>query len=94
MLYHQPAKFNSTLYSRRNTLLGKGYYKNGALVNQPFDFSKKNRLSLFDLHLALRSVLFPGAVPAGQRFNLKDDDYRFLYRYMSMFPGESTYPQL
>ncbi len=92
MLYHQPAKYNHTQYNQRNTFLGKGYYKNGELIKQPFDFSKKNLISLFDLHRELRSVIFPDAVPAGQRFNLKDDDYRFLYRYMSMLPGESKYP--
>jgi hypothetical protein len=36
--------------------------------------------------------MFPGMVSSRQRFNLKPDDYRFLYKYMSMLPGESKYP--
>jgi len=29
-------------------------------------------------------------VPENRRFNLNEDDYRFMYRYMSMYPGESA----
>ncbi|HLO37363.1 MAG TPA: hypothetical protein VK173_02625, partial [Lacibacter sp.] len=41
----------------------------------------------------LRSVLFPEAVPAEQRFNIKDDDYRFVYQYMSQLPSETKFPE-
>ena len=37
-------------------------------------------------------MLFPEAVPEEQRFDLTDEDYRFLYRYMSQLPRETTYP--
>ncbi|MCO6478632.1 MAG: hypothetical protein J5I94_18510, partial [Phaeodactylibacter sp.] len=36
---------------------------------------------------------FPDAVPPGERFNLTPEDYRFLWKYMSMLPRESDYPQ-
>jgi hypothetical protein len=62
------------------------------IVDEPFDFSKKNRLPLVNLHSLVRSVMFPEAVPVKQRFNLTKDDYDFLHRYMSMMPGESTSP--
>lgn len=91
-LYQQPMQFNNQPYLPRKDSIGRGYYKNGQLINQPMDFSKKNRISLEDLHLILRSVLFPDAVPPKQRFNLSDDDYHFVYRYMSAYPPESKYP--
>jgi len=40
----------------------------------------------------LQSVLFPLSVPKKQRFRLTDDDYRFLYQYMSELPRESRHP--
>jgi hypothetical protein len=62
------------------------------VVNEPFDFSKKNRLCLQDLHSILRSVIFPNQVSKNQRFNLTKEDYDFVHKYMSMFPRESNYP--
>jgi hypothetical protein len=41
----------------------------------------------------LQSVLFPESVPPRQRFNLDKDDYLFLYRYLSQFPSETSYPK-
>jgi hypothetical protein len=73
--------------------MGRGHMNKGQLVEQPFDFSTKNRFPLSDLHSMLMSVIFPDAVPKQQRFNLTDEDYQFLYRYMSMMPKESDHPQ-
>jgi hypothetical protein len=47
---------------------------------------------LKDLHNIVRSLMFPQSVPASQRFDLTQDDYNFLRRYMSMTPPESTDP--
>ena len=49
-------------------------------------------MSLQSLHMILRSVIFPKAMPKHQRFGLTKDDYLFLQRYMSMQPGESKFP--
>jgi hypothetical protein len=97
LIYDKPAEKSMMVYAPRDTKsysyrMGKGYYSGDKLINEPFDFSKKNRLSLQDLHSILRSVLFPEAVPEKQRFNLTKDDYSFLRRYMSMMPQESTFP--
>lgn len=93
LIYEQPLVKSTLIYQPRSTFLGKGYYSKGRLVNSPFDFSKKNRLTLVDLHSILMSVIFPKAVEKSQRFKLKKEDYSFLYRYMSMLPGESTFPR-
>ena len=62
------------------------------LIEEPFDFSKKNRLSLQSLHAIVKAILFPEAVEERQRFNLTKDDYAFLAKYMSMRPAESRSP--
>jgi hypothetical protein len=92
IIYEKPAEKSRMVYEQRNTKLGKGYMSGDKVINEPFDFSKKNRLSVTDLHHILRSVLFPESVPAKQRFNLTKDDYTFLHRYMSMMPRESKFP--
>ncbi len=79
-------------YANRNTRMGKGFMRGGQLVNEPFDFSKKNRLGLSSLHSIVRSILFPESVAKEKRFDLTADDYFFLRRYMSMLPQESRWP--
>ena len=93
IVYEQPLVVSKLPYQQRRTLMGKGYLKNDELVEAPFDFSQKNRLTLVDLHSILMSVLFPEQVRKDQQFNLTKDDYTFLYRYMSMWPRESAFPQ-
>lgn len=96
LLYSQPPQFNSSDYINPNMegiRQGAGYYSKGSLVNEPKDFSVSNRVTVEDLQAVLKTVIFPMAVPAAQGFNLKDDDYDFLYRYMSAYPRESIYPK-
>ena len=92
LIYEKPATNSQYVYAERNTKMGKGYYKGGQLVNEPFDFSKKNRMSLSSLHEILISIITPERVHAESRFNLPKDDYNFLHKYMSMMPRESAYP--
>ncbi len=92
-IYEQAAKKSSLVYAERKTQMGNGYLNGEGLIEKPFDFSKKNRLYLKDLHHVVQSIIFPEAVPAAQRFNLTADDYYYLRKYMSMKPGESRSPQ-
>ncbi|GAB4252358.1 MAG: hypothetical protein Kow0027_16980 [Saprospiraceae bacterium] len=71
---------------------GKGYFQDGKFVEQPFDFSKKNYVSLRNLHDMLQAVIFPDDVPSARRFDLTEEDYRFLYQVMSERPRESRFP--
>jgi hypothetical protein len=66
--------------------------RDGKLVEEPFDFSHSNYLSVGTLQGILRNVLFPHAASPGGRFGLTEDDYRFLYAHMSMLPRESAEP--
>ena len=45
-----------------------------------------------DLQQLMQSVLFPASVSRKRRFDLKEDDYTLLYRYMSQLPFESKHP--
>jgi len=92
LLYSQPMLYNRKVYAKRNDVLGKAFYSNGNLVNEPMNFSTKNNIALADLHQVLLSLVFPNAVSASQRFNLTDVDRRFVLQYMSQLPSESVYP--
>ncbi|HJS54726.1 MAG TPA: serine hydrolase [Chitinophagaceae bacterium] len=95
VIYEKPLQQSKMVYADRNTKsgsyrMGKGFYRGEKLVNEPFDFSSKNRVSLKSLHSIVRSVMFPKAVPGKQRFKLTKEDYDFLRKYMSMMPHESS----
>jgi len=94
IIYRQPLTYNCEDLKNdiASALMGKGYIAGDSLVQQPKDFRSSNYFSLKDMQSVLRNVLFPETVPEEQRFNLTEDDYNFLYKYMSMLPGESRYP--
>ena len=95
LVYHKPALFDSKDYPMHleNMIQGKGYLdKNDKLVMQPFDFSQNNIYPLVDQQSVLRRLLFPEAYPENDRFKLTDNQYKFIYKYMSMWPTESRHP--
>lgn len=92
LIFEKPLVKSTLTYAERNTIMGTGFYRRGELVNEPFDFSKKNRLTLKSLHNIVRSVMFPNAIAGKQRFKLRNEDYDFLRKYMSMMPYESRIP--
>jgi hypothetical protein len=72
---------------------GKAYMTNeGEIVNEPFDFRYKNYISVQDLHDMIKTIVFPKAVAPEQRFNISPDDYKWVWRAMAEFPGESNFP--
>lgn len=95
LLYHQGEVY-SAFYPRlelREQVRGVAFMdEEGEIVPEPFDFRYKNFVSLQDLHDILKAVMFPEALPAEKRFNLTEEDYRFLWKYMSMLPRESDFP--
>lgn len=96
LIYDPPPQYDGLDYPMHldNMVIGKGYIdRNDKLVMKPFDLSDKNVYPLEDQQLVLKKLLFPEAFPKSERFNLKDEDYKFLYRYMSMYPTESDYPK-
>lgn len=94
VLYEQPMVISEKNYvSPTPITIGKGYMRGDSLVKEPFAFTDKNFFPLLEQQGILKSVLFPEAVSAKQRFQLTDADYKFLYQYMSQMPTESTYPK-
>lgn len=91
LLYTQAPAYNRQQYSRRNDVSGKGYVSGGRVVSSPMDMSKKNRISLEDLHRMIISLQYPDAVKAGA-FNITEGDRQFLLSLAGQFPSESQYP--
>jgi hypothetical protein len=94
IIYQQQEQYSDRKYvSTEPILRGKGYISKGEMINEPFDFAEKNYFALEEQHKIIKAIFFPESVPPSQRFNLTADDYTFLYRYMSQFPVETSYPQ-
>ncbi|MEN3159288.1 serine hydrolase [Alkalimonas sp. NCh-2] len=88
-----PARSSSTAYL--NTLqpkLGSAYYQQGALINQPMDFSDKNRFSIQDLSGVLERLVFPELFPPQQQFQLAPEMRDWLLAAMLLYPSESMQP--
>lgn len=93
LVYEQPMLFNQDSIEAPGFIFkGKGFMRNDSLVNAPFDFTYKNFYSLVDQQKILRAILFPETVESTARFTLTDEDYKFLYQYMSQLPTETMYP--
>lgn len=95
LLYTQPATYSNLKFDfSKKVLVGRAHYnRDDSLVHEPMDFTTHNNAPLEDLQQLLQSVLFPASVPAHQRFDLTENDYRFLYEYMCKLPTESDYPK-
>ncbi len=95
VLYKEPAKFDSTDVELDLTNLkrGVGYYSDGVLINEPKDFSHNNFFALRDQQNFLIRIIYPELFNEKERFNLTEDDYSFLKKYMSMLPRESECPK-
>jgi hypothetical protein len=90
----EPATSNAVFDFSRKILIGKAHLdQDDKLVNAPYDFTAHNKATLSDLQHLMQSVLFPGSVPKSRQFNLTEDDYKNLYRYMSEKPAESRFPR-
>ena len=93
IVYQQPMIIAEKNYSSVTAIsVGKGYVQGDSVVNKPFDFTDRNFYPLLDQQSVLKSILFPEAVKPKKRFNLTEDDYQFMYKYMSQMPTESIYP--
>jgi hypothetical protein len=95
IIYIQPPAFSRLHFDfSRQIYIGNAYYdRDEKLIDSPMNFTTHNNAPLEDLQQIMQSVLFPESMPAQKRFNLNKDDYKFLYRYMSMLPSESSFPK-
>jgi beta-lactamase class A len=95
LIYRQAPAYNTDSFNfTREIKIGKGHWdSDDKLINEPIDFTRVNNVPLKDLQQQLQSVMFPASVPSKQRFRLVADDYSFLYRFLSQFPSETSYPK-
>jgi len=95
LVNEQPAAYNQLPFDfSKKIFIGRGHFnRDDSLIYAPMDFTTHNNMPLQDLQQMLQSVLFPGSVKRRQRFNLTDDDRKFLYQYMSELPSESSHPK-
>jgi hypothetical protein len=94
-LYYQPSIRAKQIISNGNLkamIKGIGYIDGSELVNRPFDFTSKNRISINDLEGILKRIVFPEVFDLNERFGLLDEDYEFLQYWMSRNTLESNDP--
>ena len=94
-LYYQPSIRAKQIISNGNLkamIKGIGYIDGNELVNRRFDFSSKNRISINDLEGILKRILFPDVFDSSERFDLLEEDYKFLKFWMSRNTLESSDP--
>jgi hypothetical protein len=90
VVYTQAAQSSDADYTHDEAiLLGRAEIVNGERLDRPKDFSGNNVFPLQDLHDVMQALMFPQYVGERRRFNLTEDDYQFVYRNMSAYPGKS-----
>lgn len=72
--------------------LGKAYYQRGELIQQPMDFTLKNRQSLIDFDGVVKRIVMPQLFAEQQRFNISESQRQFLLEHMRKLPRQSQYP--
>jgi hypothetical protein len=93
VLFEQAMLFNEdSIKPPARIYRGKGFYRDTVLIEQPFEFTYKNFYSLTDQQKVLKAVLFPESVDMESRFNLSEDDYKFIRQYLSQLPSETVFP--
>lgn len=93
LLYEQPMAVNKTrYYSNIPVFAGEKNMVNDSILNEPREFTYSNCIPLDELHDILVCVIFPEIFPLSNKFMLSDNDYEFLYQYMSQYPSETMFP--
>lgn len=95
LLWQQPEAYNPDPFNFSHiNRMGRGYWNaKDSLINEPIDFTYANNLTVEHLQGILQSVMFQRYMPAGKQFGLDEGDLRFLHRYLSQYPSETTYPK-
>ena len=93
VIYSQPsACYNDEIKNHAtHTIVGKAFQDGNKLL-PPKNFDHNNYIPFEDENNILLSIIYPRAISPQKRFNLTEEDYTFLKKYMSMLPRESTYP--
>lgn len=94
VIHEQAPVYSGTDYTATRPIpLGKAEIVGGELLERPKDFAVKNAYPLQAQHDVIKTLMFPEAVDERMRFRLSEDDYAFVYRNMSAYPGDSGIPE-
>lgn len=75
----------------RGIEVGRAYIEDDRLIEKPFSFGWRNRISLKDLHRLVIAVVRPD-IATGVRLELPEDRRRLVLDAMEQFPRQSTNP--
>jgi hypothetical protein len=70
---------------------GIGYIQNDTLIDEAFDFSLKNYFPLRLQHQLMKQLIFPNNFPENKRFDIDNEDRKFLLNAMKQLPREAGY---
>ncbi len=73
----------------QKVMVGNAYYSGRKKINAPRSFASNNFLPLAEVHQMMVSLIYPEFIQKDSRFELKQDDYVFLRKAMSMYPREA-----
>jgi hypothetical protein len=81
-IYVKKGEYNPVDYysGRGRVPMGKGFVHDGHVIDSTFDFSRRNKFTIEDMHNFLKQLIFPEVHK--NKLNLSDDDYAFLYKQM------------
>lgn len=89
-----PERKTDKIYSNLDLpKIGAAYYSKGELIEEPMDFTFKNKFALSDFHGVVQRIVFPENFSPNERFNITEEERKFILQYMSMLPGESDHPK-
>ncbi len=74
-----------------NIRKGQAYYKDDSLYREPFDFSFKNYYPVNTQHNVLKRVIFPELFDMDERFDISEEQRRFLLEAMNTLPRNAGY---
>lgn len=74
-----------------NITKGSGYYQDDILIKEPFDFSSKNYFPISSQHNLIKRVIFPQNFDISERFNLSDEQHKYLLSTMHTVPRKAGY---
>ncbi|MDF4202503.1 serine hydrolase [Maribacter sp. SA7] len=72
---------------------GIGYYEDGELIEEAFDFSQKNYYPISAQHNLLKRVIFPQNYKATEQFDLSSEQRAYLINAMHTTPQKAGYDQ-
>jgi len=70
---------------------GIGFIHNDTLVDGAFDFSLKNYFPLRSQNQLMKQLMFPENFPENKRFEMDEEDRKFLLNAMKQLPREAGY---